>query len=282
MRWLRKQADPASNGVECIDAGSLEVEFDSRLLRARLDAVMAILEPLGGIEIYIAAMQRKSALFAELLSRDNLSGISGDELGTLVELVFTARRRLPVIIDGAELPLLINALDELLYGRLPLTQRLTIFVETLAGTDRKQQRVVWDFATEMLHYREPERYPLMTRWVWDPNTLSGALRELIAGNDTMHEIPLADTPQAHQAARLWIMDQLNQQGFYRDLHFVTDMLLAKAYADYVEAMSRGMSMMRPDFGRQDNPGEMVEKLLGIDTPRREGKSRVKRVLVDAE
>jgi len=37
----------------------------------------------------------------------------------------------------------------------------------------------WDFAAEVLHFHAPERYPLMTRWVWDETTQSGALRELV-------------------------------------------------------------------------------------------------------
>lgn len=282
MRWLRKQVDqrpPA--GRDDIESGPLNVVFDERLLRARIDAVVALAESKGGIEGYVAALQRKSALFNELLARDKLSELNGESLGALVEFVFTARRRLPLVLDGLSIEVVSGSLGTLLYGDDSLPDRLGGFVDVLSQGERANRRVVWDFATELLHYREPERYPLMTRWIWDPSTLSGALRELIAGNDSMMEIPLDDSPQTHQAARAWVVDQLNSQGFYRDLHYMADIVLAKAYADYVEAMSRGMGMMRPDFGRQENPGEMMEKLLGIDPPRRSGRSRVRQAQTEA-
>ena len=45
-----------------------------------------------------------------------------------------------------------------------VAERIAAFVETFpAGRALRWSR---DLAAELLHYSDPERYPLMVRWVW--------------------------------------------------------------------------------------------------------------------
>ena len=55
-------------------------------------------------------------------------------------------------------------------------QRLSAFVASFP-TDR-EHRWSRDLAAEVLHFTAPERYPLMTRWVWDARVNTGVLREI--------------------------------------------------------------------------------------------------------
>jgi hypothetical protein len=80
----------------------------------------------------------------------------------------------------------------------------------------------------------------------------------------------------YEAGRAWIAEQMAAQGVYREPHFLVDLFLAHAYADYMRAMSSGMGLMNADFGGKADPMEVVKKLLGIDETRRGGESRVRK------
>ena len=47
----------------------------------------------------------------------------------------------------------------------------------------KRHRWVRDLATELLHNADPERIPLMNRWVWDATANTGVIREIWHGDD---------------------------------------------------------------------------------------------------
>jgi hypothetical protein len=102
----------------------------------------------------------------------------------------------------------------------------------------------------------------MTRWVWDRATMSGALRELVAGGDAMRELALENTPATYEAARLWVQERIAEQGIYRDVHFWADLVLASAYGHYFRAMTGGT--LGVDFERATHPSEQITGLLGID------------------
>jgi hypothetical protein len=54
--------------------------------------------------------------------------------------------------------------------------RITQFCAVFPQDDR--HRWVRDLAAEVLHNVDPERFPLMTRWVWDREANTGVLREI--------------------------------------------------------------------------------------------------------
>jgi hypothetical protein len=207
-----------------------------------------------------------------------------DEIESLLDHVFSARRRLYPALEAAGAAKVRAALVRLAHAGLPVAERLQTLVDAIpgaAGMDRasikaanKLRRAAWDFAAELLHFGDPDKFPLMTRWVWDESTQSGALREFIRGNDAMKDIPLTNAPEMFEGARAWLTDQLRTEGIYRDLPLWIDLMLAQAYTNYLRAVAEGG--LGGDFGRGTTPQEQLAKLLGIDRARRSGLSRVKK------
>jgi hypothetical protein len=159
---------------------------------------------------------------------------------------------------------LTGAVLELVYGEGKLDERMNAFCELIPATDKKAHRAIWDLAAEMLHFRDPERVPLMTRWVWDTRTMTGAVREFIRANDTLREIPVGNRPEDFQGVRAWFAERLSEDGLYRDLPYLVDLLQGQAYADYVKAVSMGVGMVHAEMGTKQDPLEFLVKLLGID------------------
>ncbi|MHB8551036.1 MAG: hypothetical protein ACYDB8_08740 [Acidiferrobacterales bacterium] len=283
MLWFKRRPDPAASADgdrDVIDPVPLAVSMDAGIFRSKFAVLLGLLGEGGGSDVFLDALAVKSRLFREALDPGPIEGLARDGVAVLLETVMPARKRLGPVLAQMDEQALTAAVRELLYGPGALESRMQGFVDALPvlGADersvRKAKRAGWDFAAELLHFRAPQQYPLMTRWVWDPSTMSGAIRELLVGGDTNNDIALGSAPGMYEAARIWTAQQMAEQGVYREPQFAVDLFFAHAYADYMRAMSSGMGLMNSDFGGKADPMEPVRKLLGIDEPRRSGGSRL--------
>ncbi|MHB1676124.1 MAG: hypothetical protein ACYCSS_01130 [Sulfuriferula sp.] len=261
--------------------------LDSGQFQQRFSVLKHHAEEDGGIEAFLLSLEAKHQLFYALLKMDTIDQLSMDGVEALLETVFSARRRVFFAFSAMGLELTVLRIKDLLYGKGLLQDRMTRFSEIIEIDDAddketrknaaKNRRAIYDFGAEILHFNDPLKYPLMTRWVWDQNTVSGALREFIRGNDSMPAVPLGNSPETFEGARVWLAEQLAEQGLYKDVHFWIDLVLAQAYSEYFRSMAEGM--LSADFGRASGPADYVKKFLGIDAPAKVGLSRVKRDLV---
>lgn len=269
MLWFGKQAESAQavDDPMVIRPAQLEVEFDSSITGGKLQTLLDELgEFEGGLESVLAALRAKQELMQKAFPAARAAdwGLSREAFRIVLSAVFPARRKLAAFLGELDAPRVEELVDALVYGHGPVTDRMRAFCEIVPVERKKERRAIWDLAAEILHFRDPEAVPLMTRWVWDEATTSGALREFIRGNDGMPEIPLDNRPETYEGARSWFAEALVEAGFYRDLPFLIDLLLAQAYADYVKAMSNGLGMVQAEFGGNQHPLEFVLKLLGVD------------------
>ena len=290
MLWFKKRPDieaTVSAGVgDLILPAALSVTLDAGQFQQRFSALQHNADEEGGIEVFLASLEAKHQLFSSLLGPDSIDHLSMDGVEALLETVFSARRRVYTRFGEIGLQSTTAAIHVLLYGKSTLLDRMTVFseiVEINEAADKearkiaaKNRRAVYDFGAELLHFNDPLKYPLMTRWVWDQNTVSGALREFIRGNDTMPDVPLGNSPEMYEGARVWLAAQLAEQGLYKDVHYWIDLVQAQAYSEYFRSMAEGM--LSADFGRASGPADYVKKFLGIDAPAKAGLSRVKRSL----
>ncbi|MEJ2346802.1 MAG: hypothetical protein P8090_15630 [Gammaproteobacteria bacterium] len=290
MLWRKRQADKeAAAGRDVITPGSLAIPPDPGVFASKLEQLLEAIDEAGGVQVFIDALNVKHELFARALETEVLRNMTREGLDALLETVFTARRKLPEALGGVEQAEVNAAIEALVYGKEPLAERMQSFMEFFPlaeGEDKatqkanqKVRRAAWDFGAEMLHFLSPEKYPLMTRWVWDVNTVSGAMREFIAANDTLRESPFDGRPETFEAMRHWMVEQLSTAGFYRDVPLLIDMVLGWAYTDYMRAMSSSMGLIEAEFGGTSDRTEPLKKILGIDPARRSGQSRVKRETV---
>ncbi len=286
MLWFKKRQEAVGLGPAAgeIVPAELPVALDADLFRRHFENLLATAEQDGGIESYLLALNAKQHLFAAILDRDRAGSLGMAEIERLLDRVSTARRRLYPGLQELGIARAAALARKLLTGNAPLGERLQDFVHAVAGSegmDRESRktaarvrRAAWDFAAEMLHFSDPVRFPLMSRWVWDQGTQSGALREFLRGNDALREIPFSNNPGLFEGARLWLAERIAEEGVYRDVPFWIDLVLAQAYTAYFRSVTDGS--LGADFRRGVSAHEQLRKLLGIDTPRNEGRSRVKK------
>ena len=285
MLWFKKRPDAAAavSEADLIVPAVLSVSLDAAQFQQRFSALKHNAEEDGGIEAFISSLEAKHQLFSLLLKSEAIDQLTLEGVEALLETVFSARRRVYFAFAAMGTESAVAALKALLYGKEPLQDRMSRFSEIIAINEAddkevrklaaKNRRALFDFGAELLHFSDPLKYPLMTRWVWDQNTVSGALREFIRGNDSMPDVPLGNSPETYEGARVWLAEQLAEQGLYKDVHYWIDLVLAQAYSEYFRSMAEGM--LSADFGRASGPADYVKKFLGIDAPAKLGMSRVK-------
>lgn len=287
MLWFKKQpSEPTTESEQdLIIPAELSVPLDPRQFQQKFSALKRNAEEDAGIEAFLSSLTNKHQLFSKLLNQDVIGQLTMENVEMLLETVFSARRRVYPALSELGISKTVESIQDLLYGNAQLIDRLTRFSEVVEIDDAddkatrkiaaKNRRAAFDFGAEILHFCNPVKYPLMTRWVWDQSTVSGALREFIRGNDSLHDVPLGNSPEMFEGARKWLASQLAEQGLYKDVHFWIDLVEAQAYAEYFRSMAEGM--LSADFGRASGPSDHIKKFLGIDAPAKEGLSRVRRV-----
>lgn len=263
MLWPRKlPPDELPARRQALAPAALPVTFEPRLFEQHFGALVAAAERLGGVEAWLDALGEKQ--------RRMTLALNESAHARLFDLVFGARRKLGPMANDAWVG---EALGRLRGEAGGLSERVAGFVQAVPvadGTDRegrraaaRLRRAAHDLATEVLHFSDPVRVPLMTRWVWDTATMSGALRELVAGGEAMQKLPLDTSPATFEAARGWIIERVADRGVYRDVHFWADLVLASAYGHYFQSMTGGV--LGSDFQRAADPAEQIAMLLGIDS-----------------
>lgn len=230
----------------------------------------------GGVEQVINGMAAKAALI-----RGQLLGAAATELTLpvlldLVAFMPTVRRRIGEVETGAVFEHLrdrLAALLENLDDPSGTDRRLADFLADFPQ-DRKH-RWLRDLAAEVLHYCEPEIYPLMCRWVWDAKANTGALRE-IWHNDNGGDgyLRVADDFATFRILSDELTGYALSRGVASDPVLYGDLLLAQVYANYVK--DQGSVYLKTDFSSDDVGFGYTLRMLGLDAVQdRFGRTRVK-------
>ncbi len=228
-------------------------QLDAQRFAMHFSEFVALADAGAGLQAYVDALETKHRLFAAALAAPAQLDLAGVE--KLLGTVFTARRKLYPAIEALGAEGFAARAAQLLRGEATIGA----FSDALPMPEeraprRKLRGAAHDFAAELLHFADPARHPLMTRWVWDASSASGALREL------MREEHAVDVD--HAAARAWLFERIAEQGIWRDQHWLADLVLAMAYVTYFRAMTGGV--LGSDFTRASTPEEQLRKLLGLD------------------
>ncbi len=249
----------------------MTLELSGPKLRLTLEGLVARAEEQGGVEAYVEALKIKSTLF-----RDTLQGeLELDSLRTLCAHIATVRRRVGRYLEPelfSELSSKIRLLLENSENTATTDARIAAFCAAFPAD--RDHRWVRDLAAEILHNVDPERYPLMQRWVWDARSNTGVLREIWHGED-VDRIRL-DVPDGY-ATFLLLREELAQylaaNGVFRDVLFYVDVLTAQVYAEYIG--ERGGTYLRTDFATPEDPMLHTRRILGLDGVDAAGRTRLK-------
>ncbi|MEO5694778.1 MAG: hypothetical protein ABIQ72_16720 [Usitatibacter sp.] len=230
-------------------------------------------EETGGVERYVDALKLKSALFETTLGEDRVQSVGLADFRKLCAWMSTVRRRVGPYLEPETFPALRSRVAALLEGPTALADvRIEEFCAGFPGD--RAHRWVRDLAAELLHHTDPERYPLMARWVWDEQTNTGVLREIWHSDDIDRlTIEVPSRYETFIVLREELAQYLAANGVYRDVMFFVDLLAAQVYAAYIH--EQGGSYLRADFANAEEPMMHIRRLLGLDGITENGRSRLK-------
>ncbi len=251
------------------------LELSGPKLAAAFERLVSGSEEHGGVERYVTALQAKTAVFRQALERDDPRALELPAFKTLCALSATVRRRVTPYLEPAGFQVMQTEIARLLAGRedtLTTDDRMAAFRG--AFPEDREHRWVHDLAAEILHTVDPERYPMMCRWVWDAQANTGVLREIWHAEDVDRSV--IDVPSRY-GTYLMLRAELSQflaaNGVFRDVIWYVDLLTAQVYADYIG--ERGGTYLRTDFATPEDPMQHVQRLLGLDGVKHRGRTRLK-------
>jgi hypothetical protein len=244
-------------------------------LRAILRIMIAGSEDHGGIERYVDAVKLKSTMFQQALAGDAISNLELETFKGLCTFMATVRRRIGNWLNEDAFADMHAGIIDLLADDSNVDARIDAFCARFPRD--KEHRWVRDLATEILHNTDPERIPLMNRWVWDARSNSGVIREIWHAEDVDHiKIPVGDNYGTYLMLREELSQFLSDEGFFRDVLQYVDILCAQIYAQYI--CEQGGSYLRADFSAPEDPMQHTRRLLGLDGVRAgSGKTRLKSI-----
>lgn len=251
------------------------LELSGPKLALAFEGLVARSEEQGGVEAYVEALKIKSAIFRDALGAVDAGELQLPAFKILCAHVATVRRRIGPYLEPGAFGELRERIARLLQGRDDTSSTDQRIAEFCGGfpADRAH-RWVRDLAAEILHNVDSERYPLMSRWVWDVSSNTGVLREIWHADDVDQiRIDVPDRYATFVVLREELAQYLADNGVFRDVLQYVDVLAAQVYADYIG--ERGGTYLRADFVTPEDPMLHTRRILGLDGVGADGRTRVK-------
>ena len=204
---------------------------------------------------------RKSECFRTRLSPEGLETLDEEQFGQVVRLVFSIGRKSKRLVAANGFEALRSQIRELLHGTATLEKRFDHFVGSVEGVEEKMRI---NFAGELLHFSQPERYWLWTNWVWDPDANTGALPLVVQQEvDLLGDTP-GETYLRVGEAMAYVSKVGNERGFARVGHgaYGVDVFLACVYAVYMYTVFK--VKLSDEFNRiLPALPELTRRVLGV-------------------
>ncbi|GAB90790.1 hypothetical protein [Gordonia rhizosphera] len=209
-----------------------------------------------------ADLQRKSAAMRSLAGDDPATVMDVDSLRELLGWVFCARRKtnkIFALVDPADLA---TGIADLLHGTGGIVTRYDRFTALLEPLPE----IAEDLPGELLHFLDPARYWLWTRWMWDPTAETGALA-LVTTDDTDLGTWGSSRGEVYLnvGRAVAFVEETGKAAGFTDLGsglFGTDVFLAAVYGIYLNTVlsmrtTRELTQMLPALP------ELTRRLLGV-------------------
>ena len=265
-----------------LEADLPRLELSGPILKRAFETLVAGTDQQGGIEQWIDALKLKSRMIRQALTQGHPDDMPLDTFKSLCAFMASVRRRVGPYLEQPRWDELRAAIIELMDGEdgaSSVDERLAAFCARFPQD--KKHRWVRDLAAELLHGLSPERYPLMTRWVWDRTANTGVIREIWFDDDIDSlTLNVPDGYDTYLVLRQELSQFLTDNGVFRDVVWYVDLLCAKVYADYISA--QGGLYLRADFSSPEDPMQHTRRLLGLDGVKpRSGRTRLKSISGEA-
>ena len=238
-------------GAGAVDASSAVEFMREALIKISEDEIGAVAELLS----------HKRTLLAPSLTDAALQPANAAVVRPILAHVFATRRRSDEILVSVGAPGLANGIRDLIHGDGSLAARFRRFDETLAGLDAPIRR---ELAGECLHFADPDRYWLWSRWMWDPEARTGSLPLLMVEGFDFGGADAGAVYLRVGAATSAVIATADDLGFrrMRANPFAVDVYLAAIYGIYLYTVTR--LRMTQEFNRViPQLPDLVRRLLGV-------------------
>jgi len=209
------------------------------------------------LDAIATACERKAARVSSLVA----DGPMDDEAArALLVLMFGARRKADAILASLGPAGFGRAAAELINGGGSLPDRFDAFVGALADHEAHAS----DVAAELLHWSDPDRYWLWTKWMWDPRTETGSLRLVTMEEFDLYGSSPGDTYLKVGEAVAFVNETGRAVGF-TDIGsgpFGINVFLACTYGIYMYTVLR-MRMTQEFNHVVPQLPELARRLLGV-------------------
>ena len=216
-----------------LEAERPRLDLSGPILKRAFETLVAGADKHGGIEQWIDALKLKSRMIRQAMTQGHPADLPLDTFKSLCAFMSSVRRRVGPYLEQPGWSDMVAAIAELVESEgdgKSVDQRMAAFCARFPQD--KKHRWVRDLAAELLHGMEPERYPLMCRWVWDRQANTGVIRE-IWFDDDIDNITLT-VPDGYETC-LVLREELSQflsdNGVFRDVLWHEDQKSAKVSAD---------------------------------------------------
>ncbi len=234
----------------------VDTESAREFMRETLDKITA-----AELDAIAGELEIKHQRVRALVGRPRPGPLAESELRALLRSIFSTRRRVGELLEGVGAQTLAAWIADLLHGAGPVEARFQTFYDRLTGVP---ESVRYDLASELLHYTEPERYWLWTRWVWDPTTRTGALPLVTMEEYDLTGASIGATYLLVGRAVAFVHETGRAAGFTRigQGPFGVNVYLACVYCVYVYTTVR--MRMTQEFNRVIPPlPELCRRFLGV-------------------
>ncbi len=240
------------------------LDLSGPILKHAFESLVSGAESQGGVEHWIDALKLKQQMIQQALGQGHPADLPLDTFKSLCAFMVSVRRRVGPYLEKPAYNEMVEAIVELLSDSKDTSATDRRLVDFCARfPEDKKHRWVRDLGAEILHGVDPERYPLMGRWIWDRKANTGVIREIWFDDDIDNiTLDVPDGFATHIMLRQELSQFLTNNGVFRDVVWYVDLLCARIYADYIGA--QGGVYLRADFSAPDDPMEHVRRLLGLD------------------
>jgi hypothetical protein len=234
-----------------------------------------------------AELQNKSQKIKALVAKDVLFDISEKQLYLILRSIFATRRRAKAIIQSIGKEELIEAIHDLLYVDATVDVRFQRFVDRMTGfigdvrvlrpkksSDSRakqsaeqaalEENIFCDLASELLHFTNPNKYWLWTRWIWDPKAGTGAMPLVTMEEVDLYGYSVGETYLKLGVATAFVKATGDAAGFadFGTGPFGIDVFLSCVYAVYMYTTLR--LRMTQEFNKivPELP-QLIRRILGV-------------------
>jgi hypothetical protein len=208
------------------------------------------------------SVQETGALVAELEGKAQAMRdlLAAGRLREAVQWTFVGRRRAGAILGARGEDELSAWTGDLLHGAEELPARFERFC---AGCGELDEPRAAELAAELLHFTDPGRRWLWSRWIWNPESRTGALALLI-GEDYDLEAEGLGASYERVGTAMQVLDTSPEASAFRLAGggpFATDVLLACTYGVYMRTVL-GLKMTQEFNALVPPMAQLARRLLG--------------------